>query len=692
MSIGRRPGGGLSLEEPETEALAILSSHWRAQVLDGLTVQLDRLLTLAELLDHGARLLGQSTTGVGGDDRTWRYPFPLRVPSGSVNVFAPVEAILLRAEPQARTVIAQVWAGHQGPHDGRAHDALLRIAEHPDDVARRRHYARFTVTAPWRLVRDDPGFFVQFADRRPFGAESSLPCIDDLRAMLSEPQEDLVGESLGDIFIARSREGGLWVERADLLALVKQASEVPGNLVAASIGAKRVEDHHAAEIEAALARLAHADEHPIARLAGDLCFLRVAALERPVVKTGRGEVDLRQELPDLALRLLDSVMQVRPPESLEEAPPITLASLEGAVLRVCRDVVAKIGRRSGRLPPRDWLWLTYRLYQWLIAQMERVAPDERYDGLRRIAATAPAPSREAIELLDPAHFDPSLFDHRLATVLYTLGMLDDLLLPPQEGEAPAAPPPKVTSRALEDRLVRLAERERRGMKLGSALDWNASGEIAELAMYALLRRNMGAFARLAPEARRAWLSSLPAVFPSPGDRPPPFTTLLARTLVIAASDVVGDLGDEERKAFEEALRRMDDSKDAQWCRALGFTGLFGPDAPHLEVETRDLLFAHVDDQVAPILFGRFLMAIATMNPGRLEEEATRLRVSLEARGASERLGLVIIGLTRVILHGPSSTRPIARDVLARLADKPPFVNDAGITELLRYLEMPRETP
>ncbi|MBK9262628.1 MAG: hypothetical protein IPM54_22840 [Polyangiaceae bacterium] len=690
LALGIR-GGGISLEDPEIEAAAILSSQWSEPVLGDLTINVGKPITIDEVLAYGASILGQSKE-IGGNERTWFYKVPIDDGRDTLGVFVPVEAILLRdaTSEHARREIAMVWSLHQGIHDGRAHRFLRDIADHPQDRKLQHEYARFTVKAPWRLIRDDPSFFLQFTDPHPFGRAGRLLDIQELRAMLSEPEQGMfAARSVAEALAARVLEGGDWRELPYARELFLQAAAVPGNTVAMTLGTRLgygmenktiiVED-----VQGAMDRLARPEEHPIAQLAGDLCFLQFEALQTPRVRLREGEIDLREETPNLAAKLLESVVEEKTKKHFAEIPRLTFAEVEGALLRQCSRVVLTIAQRSTRLPKRDLLWLTYRLYQWLVAELERIAPDEHQAALRRLAADAPKASLDAIDILDPLHFDRELFDHRLATVLYTLALGEELI----RGQAKEVPP-RVSSAAIEERLLELVQRDPRGVELSSVLDWFASPEIPDLALMALLRADMRALEKVPARTRLRFLKSLASSFPT--DDMPHGPTILTRMLVMAVSDISDKLEAEERAALEASVRRMDDTAHGRLCKAFALTGLFGPNAPHLEAEARASLLVHIDAKFAPILFGRFLAGIAVIAPDRLMIESERLLASIEER-RPEHQWLVPVALARVIMHGPVAVRTLGRNALVAVAAKEPFMKDPNLDALLGHLGLKRENP
>lgn len=684
----------VTLRTPEAEAAAILSAHWSEQPLSSRTVkvtfttsgrQIQEAVDMQDLVAHGVSLLeaslreGPTTEIFHGDERLWRYPYPLReLTNRSIMVEVPFEALFLRIAPELVPQVAHHGATLQGPNDGRAYSMLMALAQAPEDIDSRRRYARFSVSAPWRLVRDNPSFLLRWPARRS-GDEMRIPHLEDLRNMLSEPTGSLRAEQpVGDIIAERVQKDGIWEKRLDVHALYFQTSEIPGSLPAATLGSRLADDVYAQEVEVALHRLDHPHEHPVARLAGDLYFLSIAAANKPQVQLSAGPVDLNHELTDRVLRLLNQVIEAPPQDTLAEA--------EGALLRVCRLVVARL-QRTEPLPPRDHLWLTYRLFQWLCAQLAAISPDARREGMRRLVQEAPAPSEEVQDLLDPSHFDRNLFDHRLATVLYALAAMEELARHARtQGDGAEEPPAAISSAALEHRLAELAARPRRGHRARSDLDWNAPAEIPDLALIALLRRDPKGLLALTPDARQRWLEVIPAA-PESLEKA---ELELVRSIVINAADNAAALAPTERAVYEEKLRCMDDSPTSRKLRWIGLGSLFSPAAPHLEEDARALLLAHMDDPLAPLLCGRFLSALSAIDLQRLEQEVNVLLASAAERSEAGP-GVVFVGLARVAFAGPTEARAPARDLLARLAARPELRQDADLLQILRLLNIPEPT-
>jgi tetratricopeptide (TPR) repeat protein len=699
-----RPG---SFRDPEVEALAILSALWKERPLGLMKSLLGEEnseasydITLEEVLDAGVRALVNPGDGriVLFNEAELRYLFNPN-PS-ALNAIAqaevPPEALLLRAPDEIARRLAMQLAALQGLQDGRAYVLLLKLSKSPEDKEARRAYARMSVLAPWRLVREDPTVICSWHRQRAHDELDFPRRIADLREMLSEPASGLASDmSLRDILATRISEGSTWAGRYDQIELGSQACEVPGFLPAVMLSTRFAQEkaEYARKVGAVLDRLDHPDEHPAARLAGDIFFLRVAAERRPHVTLPEGEIDLRERLPERLVAVLRSV--------ISSPPPDTLAHVEAGLLRLCGDVVQELSAPVG-LPLKDWLWLTYRLFQWLCAQLEAMAPDARQAGLISLRKIAPAPRLlplEASDLLNPFRFDGERFDHRLATVLYAIATMEALPasieeIPEQEKETPRS----VTSTALEELLVQLAARplseEERALRSRgdrpSCLDWYGPGAVPDLALQALLGLNSGAILQMPEESRQRWILDLPR---SPEDKDR-LLWPLAIGLVSALTENARGLSAPEKVALEARLRSLE-GPGAQRLRWIGFNNLYGAGSVHLEDEVRALLLDNLSDPVAAQAFGGYLRALSFVAPGRLQAEAERVLAAVEARSgehgsqAGEQSAPDPVafawGVGAVLVTGEPGSIPAAQDLLRRLAQREPYRGSERMQQLFGIL-------
>ncbi|MEP7125516.1 MAG: SIR2 family protein [Byssovorax sp.] len=682
-----------TLMEPELQAPATLSADWvhkpLARVWPGGAGE-ER--SVERILEHGAALVSADPDKVGFNEAHISYPSF----DGEV-VVVPVEAVFLRVSRDAAVTFARDLAWHQGPHDGRAYGLLQELATRPEDKLLRRDYARMTTTAPWRLVREDPTVISSWVHRRQLGEFPGTT--EHLRKMLSEPPGALSAEaSLFDILSARFEDGGAWHDRADKWELCDQACGVPGVLPAIMLGLRLSLDasQYGEEVTGALQRLDQPHAEPVTRLIGDIYFLRVAAVRRPYVVLPEGEIDLRERLPERLVTVLGAVTSAPALETFE-----TFAQSEAGLLRLCGRVVSDLSL-SQVLSFKDRLWLTYRLFQWLVAQLDAMPPDARHAGLAALRRISPPPapfSEDTSDLLNPFQFDDGRLNHRLAAVLYAYSVMDELRTQLPDGPNDAKETPRaVTSSALEAVLAELATRpltdDERALRARgdapSCLDWHGSGAVPDLALKALLQLHSEAFFGMPAEVRLRWLQDMPRN-KAVGER---VSWSLASDLVAVATNHAKNLSSQEKVAFEDYLRSLD-MKDKLAPQAdkwiwLGFTELYGAGALHLEREVKDLLFDNLANAAAPAAFGSYLAALSFVAADRLEAEADRVLAVVEAI-PKEHDGIDPVafasGLARVIITGNPASIPVAQGILRRLALRPPYEGEERMLRLLTLLRL-----
>jgi len=687
LPIRSRP---TNLMEPELQAPATLSADWihkpLALVWPGSAGE-ER--SVERVLQQGAALLNTDSNKIECDEACITYPS-----FDGEGVVVPVEAVLLRAAPGAATEFARHIAWKQGPHDGRAYDLLQQLAARPEDKLLRRDYARMTTTAPWRLVREDPTVIRTWPQRRRLVEFPGTT--EHLRKMLSEPQGDLPSDTtFFDILHDRLADRGAWQNRLDRVELCAQASSIPGVLPAFMLRLRTDLEavEYAEEVMQALQRLDKPHAAPVARLVGDIFFLRVAAARRPYVVLPEGEIDLQERLPERLVAVLRAVRSPPPPE--------TFAQSEAGLLRLCGHVVRELSLAQG-LPFKDRLWLTYRLFQWLVAQLDAMPPDARHAGLLALRKVSPPPeplSPDTSDLLNPFQFEEGRLNHRLAAVLYAYGVMEELRTQLPDGANDAKETPRaVTSSALEDLLGELATRplseEERALRARgdtpSCLDWHGSGAVPDLALKALLQLNSDAFFRIPEEARLRWLQDLPRN----RDEKERVSWSLASDLIAAATNHAKKLSSQEKTAFEQYLRSLDGEdprapKAYRW-QWLGFTELYGAGALHLEKEVQTLLLDNLVNPAAPAAFGSYLAALSFVAPDRLEAEADRILAAVEAiPKGQDGIDPVAFasGLARVVITGNPASIPVAQDMLRRLAQRPPYQGEEHMRQLLTMLRL-----
>ncbi|MBI4954099.1 MAG: hypothetical protein HY908_18895 [Myxococcales bacterium] len=674
-------GVTVSLLDADLETLSILSACWKERplrqnklVLEDAggavaTLDLEQALTRVEraaVVELDARRCDFAVTVVA--DRRARFR-------------APVEAVLLRGGDELVTWLLPLVRRLQGPNDGRAVLLLDALAADPSSAEARHAYARRSATALWRLVRDDPSYLAVWPEVRGFAVGAERPELSSLRRILSEPPvlERDPESNFAELIDRRMGKEGPWHARDDWQELWDRSTELPGDAscVGAWIELERTADY-GISVARALADLERPDDQPSARLARRVAFLWLAASHQPLVTLSQGPVDLRVVAPARTAGLLDLLDKAPSPGSLAEHEPV--------LLRACVDVVLRL---AGPAPmdSREALWLGYRLFQWLCAQLEAMPAAERRDGMARLAALAPAP-RPPIDVVDPFGFGPDAFDYRRACVLYAMtaaaAIRDEVLSDGQDSaEATARKPPRaVWSSAIAERLAKIASAPIEGSSLRASLTvklgWRFPVTTPELALTALLRSDLRAFAGLTRDARLRYLGALPSEVTPPDD-----WSGVASLVVAAASEAALSLAEDERELFHERLRAMK-GVAGRALRWIGLSGLFVAGDAALRDEVEQLTHEHIADERAPAVLGRLLLGVGRAAP---QEVAATWERALDAARQHGIEPLPLIGpIGYVIMHAESQElgETAARHLRA-VAQREPFRDDPRTLELVELL-------
>jgi len=673
---GQHARGQLLFTDLAIEAETILSAlwTWRPTAVRGIDLSGPGLAGAVTVFDEDVLALGaQPGTELeeAGAGRFMTYLFPVPNSSRGMRVFAPAEAILLRQSFEEAESFAGRLKLFQGSHDGRAYRLLDGLQRHPSRVSLRRAVARRAVSALWRAVRDDPAYLVHWPRSRGLGAFGARPSLHELRAMLSEPQElEAAGEHLGATLFQRGDdEKGLWRNRDDVGDLLKTAFEVPGGLVFGPV-MSMLANGYEAHVDDALAILEQSENHPIARVARSILLLRAGAARKPVLKLPSGKgIDLREKLPEVLRQVLD--------RTAAEPATDTLAAAEPALVRVCLQVVLDLAGPKP-LSRREGLWLTYRLFQWLCAQLDAISPDARIAGLRHLVALSPRPG-PPLDRLDPRGFGRDLFDHRLGTVLYALGaMQEPAFLVDRVPASPKEIPYRLAWQpAMVEVLANLASRLDGSPGLGSELDWSAPDNIADLAFVALLRIDPNAFARVPEIARLARLRRLPAE-PDTMDQT---AQSLFLPLVMQAALHAAALSEEERRLLLEKIRTVKPGEIANRWRLQVLPSLFGQGSADVpEAEALLALQNKLDDQLSPMALAFLLFGVAARDPSRVGMVLRDVISEAERRGVDP--VPLAAGVGRVARFVEEPMRSSVTEILRDLASRPPFQGDERMRELM----------
>lgn len=667
--------------------LAILSAEWKDKPLATLSVSRtvpetsgDSDIRLESVLQHGGARLGLDSDELQFGDDISRFRFPSLDGLHVMEVVTVSEAVLLRAPAQAVPSAARRLAELQGVHDGRAYERLMQLAAHPEDAGARRDVARQAVLLPFRLVREDASILLSWAASPPAGFPDD---IGSLRQMLSEPGPLPSEGTLLSVLNSRRDPDKAWGDRPDGLTLAIGASAVPGLLPAflMSIRFSLDEPAYSGSIADALWLMDHPAEAQAAQLAWAIYLLRAAAARRPQVTLPQGPVDVRSLLPERLVRLLRVVA------GAPSTAGSTLADLEAGLLRLAGAIVSRLAQPGG-LPFRDGIWLTYRLHQWICAQLDSLSPDERNAGLQALAPSLPPPDPNHTwkDVLHPRGFDRERgVDHRLLTVLHAIATAEVLVALLPEAEHPEAQL-SVTSAPLEAALAEVASRpltagEHELRKLGgspSCLDWHGPATVPDLALLALLSLRRDALFDLPDPVRLRWLLDLPD-HPEDVPRAPwPLASRILDAIVRRPARLSG----EERRVVEAWLRRLEgppESGAAAW-RWLGLTALYAGGERRLEDEVRSMLLERLEAKGAPDAFVQLLLGVGAGAPERLGAEAEQVLTAAAAAGVDPVPLLHALGRVMAESRRHEVVRA-ASEALRGFAMRPPYLGDARVVDL-----------
>lgn len=719
--------------EPILLAVQALSANWPVKPLEQNAIEVPDengqpiSLTLEELPTRAARHFDEDvTSNLEVRNTHWSVLLDIGSSRPLAEEVSP-EAVVLRTSAEKADLTIRLYQEAVGVMDGRLFQLLGKLRESPGDPHLRRKLARAGVRAPFRLVRQDPLWIAQWGQIGSVTNSGYPKSLEDLRLLLSEPDPAVLGdqgirmpETFVDLFFG---EEGSWSKRPDALSLASMASEVPGALSAVMVRSKiRVEENeYYTQVKAAIRRLQRPDDQPVARIAGDMVFLRAAAAWQPLVKLDRGPVDIREEL----LGLFESVVREEMSPHLHPDEPgktnavtrirdettsgsIAFRTAEPALLRLCAQVVGNLARSEPTAQESELIWLTWRLFQWLELQVRALPLSDRDVALQGLVAVAPPPrpsEQASTDILDPRRFDPTEMPHRLMGVIHALSLGEQAVLSLRgetkeswvAGDAKdrsAERPLNLSSPSLEALLVRVASRslsstERdllvRWRQPGSALGWDAPCTVQELALAVLLRSNSSRLFDLDQEQRQRWFLRLPG---GEGQE-----ARLHRDTVTGLLGAVAKHGErltpEERAQLGDVIPEMvSGDPNLADLGLLALTGLLRGGDRAVEPEIRRVLER---DLLRPDLFmllGFYLASLTFTTPEEIEK--VFLSVVDLAQGAGADVPALAGALASAMLTGNRGSIPHMVEVLRRIAVRPPFNEDPRVRDMVSMLGLTGE--
>jgi tetratricopeptide (TPR) repeat protein len=681
------------LLDPPWSDLAVLSATWKIRPLESKVVTVtehrtgaSRDVTCEWLLREAARMVSARSAEVRFNAIEMSFVASLFGGQVRIPVRARTEAVLLRADDEPLQISAGTLARLLGPMDAESYQALIDLTARPGDLAARRRYAQLSCGATWRTVREDPTTLLLWAASSTLMG-SAPTNIETLRAMLSEPPGPLTNggrtnTTLAEALSARRREGGTWVTRSDAADLQLRAASVPWSVFVLAYA--RESGVSFVDVEEVLHEFETPDEQPIGRLCAGAVFLSAVARQQRYVQLSGGEVDLGARLSSLWLAVLRSADTAVFTGSGATTARGTLAVHEAALLRVCGQTVRDLATGQGLSVP-DGLWLTWRLYNWLVDVLDTLPPTERREAIDRLAHTAPQPEKQlggAEDLWNPFGFDR--FNHRMVALLYAFTLGDELArnIPSADPVAPTTSPEieallvDLASRPLTEFELSLRERGDRA----THFDWSGPTVMPDLALKALLSVAPEAFARFDKETRERWLRSMPE-YPEQQGR---VDAILAGRLLNATASVVGSLTRPEQLQFKAYLNVCETSvpeRTTAW-KLFGFASLFAAGHRDLREVVRAGLLLHAETSLAPRLFVSYLDTLTRDDPSLLATEMEQVLADLEASPARTAFALTPAGL---VLGGTPAQTELASRWLRALAHDPRFEHDTQVQEALQNL-------
>ncbi|GMV38992.1 MAG: hypothetical protein AMXMBFR64_07080 [Myxococcales bacterium] len=666
--------------------LVIASSQWEQQPLErvGLRVSGDggtRFVSLLELVQRCVSLVEAQPRALVDADGDIQFTYE---DAGGLTVAAevPAEAVVLRLGASALGTWATWAAARFGPLDGRLHDAFLGAASDPADGARLEAAAVAAARAPWRHMRQDPSWLFSWQlGGVPF---ATLKDVDELRQILSEPGP-LPDGPLVEILRDRLTTGA-WSHRRDKWELLLMLARIPGPLANLSATLLDADERSAELLNEALGHMRDPDSVPTGWLSASLVVLRAAAAQKAVWDLPAGQVDLRSELPRLVEGVIGTLVPTTSPTgdaaaTLPRRAQPGFARREPQILRLCQRVVESLAGADA--PPRERMWLTWRLATWFITLLDAAPLEARQAFMQRLdehgldAWGAPHSS----DVPDPARYAGGR-QLRTMAVLHALRSSEELARSRDGAELHS-----VATRGVLAVLRELASREptpderehRRGGRTDAVVDWSPAATVPDLAMLVLLRLDSDQWASLAPDVRLRWLKDAGRPKHLPDTPPDPVRPVV----LVAAAQAIDEASDSELEALE-VLHRTGAETLGDVAHFAVSVALHALGRIPVDPGVHRLLAARAQHPNWAAFAGRHLLATARSSPDQLAGEVDELD-RLVAENGGDRIA-VALALGSAAMEAPPAGRDEARVILAGLATRDPWQHDVRVRQLLAALE------
>lgn len=668
------------------ETLAILSANWDERPLknfgETITVrdkhdptepERETIVLWEDALKFGAEH-APFDGGAGG--RYMWIDYKDSVLPTPYGIFAPVDAVVLRAKDKRLTAGLDYLTYMLGATDGIAYQHLQTLSQTPSEEARR-EYARYSADALWRHVRDDPRYLAAWPRRFQYASGES-PSLGMLCKILHEPNRLIAEGSAAEALRARLKTwSGLSPYVQDEFS--RHLSELPGLLNFQPAPDPENQAAVTSYVEQSVRRLRSPGQYAAGTLASDVRFLMVTlARGTTVVALQEGTVNLGDFVPHLLGEVLDF-----------ESHAGSMARYEDDLIRVCGRVVMELLVHTPRRATADFLWLTYRLHAWLAEQLRLSDPAKREAGIKGLVEATRRPDQRAAIALDqmfnPFEFDRFGFKYRKA-VLLSAFVSGVYLARQQEGVDPGFSP---FSPGLERRLLEIAQsspRESADTPAESWIDWPLPLAVPDLAAELLLQTNPGRLVTGDPSSLIRRINTWPKKLSTLRSGERMFIQEFAGNLGFGISQ----LDEQVTAVYTLWVRDLDqDDPASKTVREIALPTLFGHGEDELQREARAAVEAHVEREGASVVLGHFFAGIARGGATQLVAEADGLLAVVNDEsddGQARRRENVAVGLARVAIHADAERSVTAVEAMSLLSERVELSDWEHLRVLLAHVQ------
>jgi tetratricopeptide (TPR) repeat protein len=608
-----------------------------------------------------------------------------------------LEATVLLDAPRAEALVRlplDLWLDSLGPElghalrdtllvlDARVADAAGAWAENPS-METRSALVFALGRCPLNAVTLDPRAVLswsRYRSRDPVAVTSPAALcalLDDPLLTLDLPATDRLQRKL------ERATGG-----HGLAALLTQLGRMPGNAIGS--GARALmdgDDLSDARLTELIDMADHPEDYAAGSIADAIVALSVAGVSRPHRQLGPRQL----YLPTVAATLAVASLQVRASKQSEagvvrardaaqRATPY--AEQEPALVRQCGAIVLGLFQRANT---EHWIWLSWRLYGWLVTQI-LACPDPE-SATRDLVRAAPAPrppEETSPDLYDPRRLASDRIDIRELAVLQALAFSfsagrtkqerTDNVRAALDWDAVAPTLTRIATRQYTADEAALRERCTNGSLGGQAL---TAPDLARLVLLGQVDR--ATIWTLEAVTRMAWLDDALRVTPDAGD------LRIMRDLVLLSFVLKPErLSAAERIRLVEGLGTPGFPVSSPLAtNAIIATSGF-PEARRgghddLDARADAALLAWLPSPTGPELAAEWLLARASRGHRALSLAVAQLRAWLHGAGTDELPYLH--GLGRVVM---SPHRAEAAPVLRALATEPALAD--GLSELIAFVD------